>query len=250
MPPLRCGADKVLAASYCRSKMGRLRKSHKQWVRSATEADTASALIKCGSTVFTLDPAAIFDRDAPLEVEIGAGRGDFILSRAAAYPDRNLLAIELSSAVTRILALRVARSSLFNVRVVQADARSIVNLLLPDRCVSVFHVYFPDPWPKDRHAKHRLFSSFFVANLARTIRPDGILYFATDVLDYARRILELLDSQGFVAQAQSAPGASRSNFAKKFALEGRSLFSAGFALAPARLAESASARPSPAGPTH
>jgi tRNA (guanine-N7-)-methyltransferase len=230
--------------------MARLRKSQKRWVRSSTEADAASVLIKCALPVFTLDPVAIFNRDAPLEVEIGAGRGDFILSRATAHPDRNLLAIELSTAVTRLLALRVARSDSPNVRVLQADARSIVNLLLPDRAVSVFHIYFPDPWPKDRHAKHRLFSPFFVANLARTIRPDGILYVATDVRDYARRILALLDSQGFIPRSQSAPGDSNSNFAKKFAAEGRPLFSAGFALAPNMLAESSSERSPLVGQSH
>jgi len=210
--------------------MARLRKSQKRWVRSSTESDIGRVLVKCEPPVFTLDPARIFDRDAPLEIEIGAGKGDFILSRAAAYPKRNLLAIELSSAVVRLLAVRVAHSDSDNVRVLQADARSIVNLLLPDRSVSAFHIYFPDPWPKDRHAKHRLFSPFFVTNLVRTLRPGGVLYVATDVRDYADRIFAMLDSHGFIRRSESALGDLNSNFGKKFAAEGRPLSSACFVL--------------------
>jgi tRNA (guanine-N7-)-methyltransferase len=229
--------DKSRFGGYRLYAMARLRKSQKRWIRSSTESDLARVLIKCEPPVFALDPGRVFDRDAPLEIEIGAGKGDFILSRAAAHPNRNLLAVELSSAVVRLLALRVAHSDSNNVRVLQADARSIVNLLLPDRSVSAYHIYFPDPWPKDRHAKHRLFSPFFVANLARTLRPGGLLYVATDVRDYADRIFTMLDSQGFICRSESASGDLNSNFGKKFAAEGRPLSSASF-VAPDRIGES------------
>src|SRR5580704_17800349 len=139
--------------------MARMRKSARLWRDPAARVLAESALLRPGSpTHFHVDPVQLFERPAPLEIELGAGKGEFIIERAAVTPERNFVAIELATPVVRMLALRVAQSGLANLKVVQADARTIVNLLLPNHCVEVFHIYFPDPWPKERHAKHRLFT--------------------------------------------------------------------------------------------
>ena len=213
--------------------MARMRKSARLWRDPGAQALAESALVFSGPlSVFSVEPQSLFERKAPLEIEIGAGKGDFIVERAAAVPEHNFLAVELAASVLRILGLRVARSRLANLKVVRADARTLVNLLLPDNSVSAYHIYFPDPWPKDRHAKHRLFSPFFVANAARTLTPDGIIYFASDVRDYAERILAMLEAGGFRAFSQEAPGEHRSNFGRKYAAAGRAVFAGGF-MAPA-----------------
>jgi len=158
---------------------------------------------KLSPELFSIDLPRMFRRVAPLEVEIGSGAGDFILVRAAAAPARNFIAIELASLLHRMVEAKAARAELNNLCVLSADARSVVNLFLPNRSVACFHVYFPDPWPKKRHAKHRLFSPVFVAGLRRTLCADGTVLIASDVSGYAQTIFELMEQGGFT-RAQSA----------------------------------------------
>ena len=210
--------------------MARMRKSARLWRDPAARALAESALARPGSpALFRVDPPCLFERHAPLEIELGAGKGEFIIERAAAIPEHNFLAVELAASVLRVLALHVARSGLANLKVIRADARTLVNLLLPDGGVSVYHIYFPDPWPKERHAKHRLFSPYFVANLARTLTPEGMAYFASDVRDYAQAVCAMLEAGGFRNCSQPVSGAHRSNFGRKYAAEGRAVFAGVFA---------------------
>ncbi len=206
--------------------MARIRKSARTW-RDAGARSLADATLYAGRDgLFALEPASLFSRRAPLEVEIGSGRGDFILARAAAMPNHDFLALELSGSVSRLLALRVARSELGNLKVVRADARTVVNLLLPDASVHTLHIYFPDPWPKDRHAKHRLFSPFFVSSIERVLARDGTLFVATDVRPYAERIFAMLAEAGFAQTSRTAPGELTSGFGRKYAASGKELFAA------------------------
>ena len=217
--------------------MARMRKSARLWRDPAARALAEGALARPGSpALFCVNPQRLFERQAPLEIELGAGKGEFIIERAAACPEHNFLAVELANSVLRILALQVARSGLTNLKVLRADARTLVNLMLPDACVSAYHIYFPDPWPKERHAKHRLFSPHFVANLARTLNPGGIAYFASDVRDYAQAVFAMLEAGGFRNCSHPVRGASRSNFGRKYAHEGRSVFAGAF-LAAAQVRE-------------
>lgn len=188
-----------------------------------------------------MDPAAIFPRRAPLEIEIGAGRGDFILGYAAAHPERNFVAVELSGTISRLLAVRCGRSGLANVRVARMDARTLVNLMLPDASVSAFHIYFPDPWPKERHAKHRLFTPFFVRNLLRALEPAGHVYAASDVQGWAEEMFSMLEAEGFVRVRREAPGATLSGFARKYLAQGKKVFAATFAPAALEAARPVSA---------
>src|SRR5438309_959037 len=168
--------------------MARLRKASRLLRDPAKLKDAARVMIRDDGAVFTIDPRAIFGRDAPLEIELGAGKGEFIIDHARANPDRNFLAVELSTTVARLLAARCGRASLGNLRVARMDARPLVNLMLPDRSVAAYHIYFPDPWPKERHTKHRLFTPIFVHNLARTVSTRGIVHVATDVEDRSKEI--------------------------------------------------------------
>jgi tRNA (guanine-N7-)-methyltransferase len=176
----------------------------------------------------------IFGRDAPVEVEIGSSDGVFLLSRAASAPAHDFLGIERSPSKAKRLEARVERSMLANVRALQADAVCVVTTLVPAASVSVYHVYFPDPWPKRGHAPRRIFTGRFVASLARTLVPDGRLHVATDVDGYAdviRRIV--LAHGGFVEQpATDAHPGLQTSFARKYRAAGRTLHAASFARAP------------------
>src|SRR5579863_944758 len=109
--------------------MSRLRKASRVWRDEARE-DASRAMISQSVDYFTIEPDAIFGRRAPLEIEIGAGRGDFMLEYAAANPQTNFLAIELSGTVGQLLAMRIGRAELPNVRVAKMDARTLINLML------------------------------------------------------------------------------------------------------------------------
>jgi tRNA (guanine-N7-)-methyltransferase len=146
-------------------------------------------------------------------------------------PERNFLAIELAGSVARMLAVRAGRSEPSNLRLLRADARTVVNLLLPDHCVAAYHIYFPDPWPKERHAKHRLFSVRFAAGLKRTLADGGRVFVATDVDDYAREIFATLEQAGFARLDEPVPGASQTGFGRKYLQAGKAVFSGAYGLA-------------------
>ena len=208
--------------------MARLRKAGRIWRRPEAQSAAGRVLYEGNAGLFEIDPAKLFEREGPLEVELGAGRGEFIVARAVAFPKHNFLAVELSAAVARLLAVRAGRSGLENVRVVRMDARTLVNLMLPERSVSAYHIYFPDPWPKQRHEKHRLFTPYFVARLGRTLAPGASLYVATDVNDYAEAIFAMFEAGGFGREEIAVPGAEETGFARKFIAEGRPVYSGAF----------------------
>jgi tRNA (guanine-N7-)-methyltransferase len=207
--------------------MSRLRKASRVW-RDDARDDAARAMLSQNVDYFTIEPEAIFARRAPLEIEIGAGRGDFMLEYAGANPEKNFLAIELSGTVGQLLAMRCGRAELPNVRVAKMDARTLVNLMLPDQSVAAFHIYYPDPWPKERHIKHRMVTPFFVGNLARTLTQDGNVYAASDVKEWAGEIFAMLDAGGFRRIAVEPPGAKRSAFGRKYMAQGKPVYFASF----------------------
>ncbi len=128
--------------------MARLRKAARIW-RNPAARDAARRVTVAGDDrVFAIDLAALFKRAAPLEVELGAGLGDFVIERAGVAPERNFIAVDLAGSVARMLAVRIGRVDLPNVKVIRADARTLVNLLMPDLSVAAYHIYFPDPWPR------------------------------------------------------------------------------------------------------
>ncbi len=208
--------------------MSRIRKGSRVWSGAERLAAAGRVLVAQDGDYFTVAPRELFDRPAPVEVELGAGRGDFIIARAAAVPERNFLAVELAGTIAQLLAIRAGRAGLDNLRVVRMDARPLVNLMLPEASVAAYHIYFPDPWPKERHFKHRLFTPAFATGLSRTLAPGAPLFVATDVAAYAAAIFATLGAAGFVRAASAAPGAALTGFAMKFRAQGRAVHAGTF----------------------
>jgi tRNA (guanine-N7-)-methyltransferase len=137
--------------------------------------------------------AALFaDGTAPLEVEIGSGKGLFLQSAATAEPDRNFLGIELAQKYAHHAAARLAKRNLSNAIVVQGDAQRVMCECLPDESLAALHVYFPDPWWKKRHRKRRVINPAFLADVSRTLAPGGTFHFWTDVEEYFQTGLALV----------------------------------------------------------
>ncbi len=122
----------------------------------------------------------VFGRRAPLEVEVGFGRDEGLLRRAAAAPGRDFLGVDLRRDRVRTYLGRAAREGLANLRVVEGRAEVVLGVLLPAGRASTVRIEFPDPWPKDRHAGHRLIRPFFLREVRRVLEPGGLLLIATD----------------------------------------------------------------------
>lgn len=208
--------------------MARMRKAGRLWRAEAREA-AARVMVADEGPCFSIDLDSLFRREAPLELEIGAGRGDFIIDRAAAFPERNFLAVELAASIAQLMAIRGARRGLTNLRVVRMDARTLVNLMLPERSLAACHIYFPDPWPKERHAKHRLFTPRLVRVLRRRLIAGAPLFVATDVGAYAQAIFGMAEAAGLRHQSIPVPGAEETGFARKFLAAGRPVYARAYA---------------------
>jgi tRNA (guanine-N7-)-methyltransferase len=138
------------------------------------------------------NPAALFGREAPLEVEVGSGKGLFLQAAAAAAPDHNFLGIEIAQKYARHCAARVAKRELTNAVMISGNAERVFRELLPDNSLAAVHVYFPDPWWKKRHHKRRVMNPKFVKDVTRVLAPGGRLHFWTDVENYFNATLALL----------------------------------------------------------
>ena len=127
-----------------------------------------------------------------LVVEIGFGRGEFLLDLAGKNPDTAFVGVEVSFKRCLRMARRLARTGLRNVRLVEGRGQVVVEHVCRPGDVSAFWINFSDPWPKDRQASRRLFQAPFVASVERALEPGGVLHVATDDTPYAHQIDSLL----------------------------------------------------------
>jgi tRNA (guanine-N7-)-methyltransferase len=141
----------------------------------------------------------LFGRDAPLEVEVGSGKGLFLASAAAGAPEHHFVGVEVAKKYARFAAARLAKKGLINSLVVEGDAQRLFAELLPDDSLAAVHVYFPDPWWKKRHRKRRVMNEKFLSDVARKLAPQGSLHFWTDIEEYFETTLALIAMQPALA---------------------------------------------------
>jgi tRNA (guanine-N7-)-methyltransferase len=198
-------------------------------------------------TPFLLDPARcaspldwreVFGDDRPVELEVGSGKGLFLVNAATSRPDRNFVGIELAKKYAGKAAQRVAKRHLSNVRVVPGDAKLFLARNVASASVLAVHVYFPDPWWKARHKKRRVFAEPLVADIERVLVPGGELFVATDVEEYFGVIRALMATRPRFEEGP--PPAPRdpehdldylTNFERKYRIEGRPIYRAYYRLA-------------------
>ena len=176
------------------------------------------------------DPRDLFERpDRPFELEIGSGKGTFLVQQSALQPATNFLGIEWAGEFFRYAADRVRRHDLTNVRLLHDDASEVVSHRLPNGCCSVVHLYFSDPWPKSRHHKRRVIQDQTIRAFHRVISPGGELRLVTDHDDlwawyegHALRHADLFDREEFEPPESAGEGEIvGTNFERKFRREGR-----------------------------
>jgi tRNA (guanine-N7-)-methyltransferase len=158
------------------------------------------------------------------EVELGFGKGRYLLHRAQADPDRGFLGVEMAGSYYRLAQQRMRRRHLPNVVLMHGEALYVMSVVLPRGFASAVHVYFPDPWPKARHQKRRLFDAETIDLVLDLLAEDGRLYFATDFLEYGEVVRGILESHPSVEVAEVAGlwvDGARTNYEAKYLGEGR-----------------------------
>ena len=145
-----------------------------------------------------LSSASLFDNSAPLEIEIGSGKGLFMTTASAANPGHNFLGIEIMAKYAAHSAGRLMQSrsdtpdSKFNAIMISGNAEPLFKDRIDAGSLEAVHVYFPDPWWKKRHRKRRVVNETSIRNISRVLRPGGRLHFWTDVLDYFENTVEMI----------------------------------------------------------
>jgi len=147
------------------------------------------------------DWARDFGRAAPLELEIGPGRGGFALDHAAAQPGIDLVCIETRRGDCELIRGRAERRGLSNLIVLQGDAKLLLPRLFAPGSLSALHVQFPDPWWKKRHSKRRMVDVGLAARMRLLLREGGAVDFRTDVRAYAEAAIATWEEAGFVNAA-------------------------------------------------
>ena len=131
-----------------------------------------------------LDWGKVFAREEPLEIDIGCGKGSFLLWAARTHPQRNFVGVERLLRRLRRVDRKVVRAGLTNTRLIRLEATYLISKVIPDGSVSTYHVLFPDPWPKRRHRARRLICVPFLADVHRTLTVGGVINCATDDEEY------------------------------------------------------------------
>ena len=167
--------------------------------------------------------AELLPGDRPWEVELGFGKGRYLLRRAQDEPQGRFLGIEVVSKYYRLVRQRMLHREIDNLVLLRGEALYLLATVLPRGAAAAVHVYFPDPWPKSKHLKRRLFEVDTVDLVLGLLAPGGSLFFATDFTEYGGRVEELLAGHPNLELSRPVewPGGPRTNYEMKYVLEGR-----------------------------
>lgn len=165
-----------------------------------------------------------FARQAPVDVEIGFGNGEFLVREAQEHPERNFVGIEQEWASVQRGLRRITQANIPNVRVLLVDARIALERLFPAQTVQRVYALFPCPWPKERHIKHRLFAQTFLTLLNSRLVPEGEVQMVTDHEAYLHWVLDQVPDTGFVAQWTTVAPRFSTKYERKWCETGQQEF--------------------------
>jgi tRNA (guanine-N7-)-methyltransferase len=147
----------------------------------------------------------IFPKQQPLEVEIGAGDGSFLVAYSKSHPEVNLIGLERLLGRLRKIDRKAHRFGLENVRLIRLEAAYFVQYLLPPESVNAFHIYFPDPWPKRRHWKNRLLNESFTEIIRGALVHGGVVHLRTDDPPYFAQMTQAFGNNANFAKVATPP---------------------------------------------
>ena len=176
-----------------------------------------------------LDFAELFGNSNPVILEIGSGKGRFLIGTATERPDLNLIGIEKSLHYHRVIRDRVTKRNLSNIRLINHDAYLVLRDMVSDASLSEIHIYFPDPWPRKREQKRRIIRPEALEQFRRTLVDGGFGIYVTDHREYYEIAAPLIEEH-FRAERR-IPGPEdppRTNYEAKYRAEGREIYEVRF----------------------
>jgi len=150
-----------------------------------------------------LELAALFPQPQPLEVELGCGDASFLIEYARRQTARNFIGVERLLGRLQKLDRKGRRAGLNNVRGIRIESSYFLRYLLPPHSTAALHIYFPDPWPKKKHHRHRLINEQFPALARAALAPGGCVYLRTDDADYFAQMQEVFNAAREFATADT-----------------------------------------------
>lgn len=176
-----------------------------------------------------LDLREVFGNANPVILEIGSGKGRFLIGTAMERPDANLVGIEKSLHYHRVIRDRVMKRHLENVRLINHDAFLVLRDMIADATISEMHIYFPDPWPRKKEQKRRIIRPEVLKEIRRVLVDGGVGIYVTDHQEYFEVAAPLIEAE-FRAERR-IPGPQdvpRTNYEAKYRAEGRPIFEVRF----------------------
>jgi tRNA (guanine-N7-)-methyltransferase len=173
---------------------------------------------------------SLFGREGPVEVEIGAGRGDFLIDYSRAAPELNLVGIERKLVILRRAVWKLQNAGADNVAMLNAEVRHLFENYFAAQSVQAVHAYFPDPWPKKRHAKRRLFQDDTPQLLLQVLQPGGYVHVRTDVQAYFERIIAIFSAAARFSRVDPPPHVlgCPTGYERRFMLRGQLVWRTSF----------------------
>src|SRR5436190_2479363 len=156
-----------------------------------TTVDPTTLIHGISSIVERLSLPDLFPKMQPLEVELGCGDSSFLVEYAKLHPEHNFIGVERLLGRIKKLDRKARRAGLVNVRGVRIESSYFLEYLLPLHSTCALHIYFPDPWPKRKHRRHRLINERFPSVAAKALVPGGVVYLRTDDENYFAQMTEV-----------------------------------------------------------
>jgi len=162
-------------------------------------------VVQLASVVDPLNCPALFPQPQPLEVELGCGDASFLVEYARQQPTINLIGVERLLGRIQKIHRKGSQLGLTNLRGVRIESAYFLQYLLPPNTATALHIYFPDPWPKKKHRKHRLINEDFPALARRSLTAGGTVFLRTDDTDYFQQMNEVFAAAPFFKPVGSPP---------------------------------------------
>ncbi len=189
-------------------------------------------IVQLRSILEPLDLAELFPRPQPLEVELGCGDASFLIEYARRHPERNFLGVERLLGRLQKLDRKGRRAGLTNLRGVRIESAYFLRYLFPAHSASVLHIYFPDPWPKKKHRRHRLINESFPTLARAALAPGGAVFLRTDDAYYFAQMNEVFDAAKEFEKIETSPALAEltTDFERDFNAQGIPTLRAAFRL--------------------
>ncbi|HEX2834884.1 MAG TPA: tRNA (guanosine(46)-N7)-methyltransferase TrmB [Thermoanaerobaculia bacterium] len=176
-----------------------------------------------------LDLAQLFGNDHPVILEIGSGKGRFLIATATERPDLNVIGIEKSLHYHRLIRDRVLKRHLTNIRLFNHDAYLVLRDMIPDASLQEIHIYFPDPWPRKKEQKRRIIRAEVLNEIRRVLVDGGSAIYVTDHKEYYDVAAPLIEEHFRAERRIPAPeDKPRTNYEAKYREEGRGVYEVRF----------------------